>query len=98
MRNAARIRLWSNLLREIAKDAASLLLNRYIFRQMQEVVRRNRNVHGIFNRWMQVNYMTSASSGIRRHVLPKKRMATCHWFGLSMRCFRLLKNTRAKTS
>lgn len=37
MRNAARLRLWSNLLREIAKDAASLLLNRYIFRQMQEV-------------------------------------------------------------
>jgi hypothetical protein len=41
MRNAARLRLWSNLPREIAKDAASLLLNRYIFRQMQEVVRRN---------------------------------------------------------
>lgn len=55
MRNAARLRLWSNLLREIAKDAASLLLNRYIFRQMQEVVRRNRNLHGIFNRWMQAN-------------------------------------------
>jgi hypothetical protein len=73
MRNAARLRLWSNLLREIAKDAASLLLNRYIFRQMQEVVRRNRNLHGIFNRWMQVNYMTSASSGIRRHVLPQKK-------------------------
>jgi hypothetical protein len=73
MRNTARFRLWSDLIREIAKDTASLLLNRYIFRQVQEVVRRNQDLHGTFNRWMQVNYMTAASSGIRRHLLPKRK-------------------------
>ena len=34
---------------------------------------------------MQVNYVTAASSGIRRHLLPKKRMAMFHWFAFSMR-------------
>ena len=73
MSNAAPIELWAKLIREIATDTASLLLNRYIFRQGQEVVRRNRKLHGEFNSWMQVNYVTAASSGIRRHLLPKKK-------------------------
>ena len=48
MSNAAPIELWAKLIREIATDTASLLLNRYIFRQGQEVVRRNRKLHGEF--------------------------------------------------
>lgn len=58
------------LLKPVRNEVVGLLLNRYIFRTLQEIVRRNKRLQGQprakFSEWSQVIYAVATSVGIRR--------------------------------
>jgi hypothetical protein len=60
---------WARLLKEVREECIGLLTIRYIFRTIQEILRRNPRVldyPGTFNQWTWVMYAMSNTAGIRR--------------------------------
>jgi RNA polymerase sigma factor (sigma-70 family) len=62
------IQNWRRQLKEINSDIGNLLLSRHIFRETQELTRRQVWGRGLFAKWIRVNYASSALLGIRRQV------------------------------
>ena len=60
----------ADLLRNIREEVIGLLLNRYIFRTHQEIVRVNPTLQGrprsMFSEWAQITYAQAAVIGVRR--------------------------------
>lgn len=57
--------------RKIMADVQDLLLDDYLFRALQEIVRTNPNFEGrsgLFTQWMASGYAQAAAVGIRRHA------------------------------
>ena len=69
MRNNQHLNDWSLLLQSIGKEISTLLFNRYIFRTIQEIIRRNRrlqNAPKAFTQWTQVVYAVTNGVAVRR--------------------------------
>jgi hypothetical protein len=64
---------WRNSLAKISRDMRDALTRRLIFREVQEIVRRNERLWGRFNAWMKANYIAAASLAVRRHVVRDKK-------------------------
>lgn len=64
---------WRNSLRRISDDLRGALIKRLIFREVQEIVRRNDKLAGRFNGWMKANYVAAASLAVRRHKVRDKK-------------------------
>src|SRR5713101_1741386 len=58
--------VFAKLLKDIREHVIQLLLDRYVFRTIQEIVRRNPRLEGRFCLWTQVIYAVAASITIRR--------------------------------
>jgi hypothetical protein len=60
----------ARLVRNIRDQVADLLANRYIFRMLEEIARRNERLcqrpRYVFRDWARVNYVASAASAVRR--------------------------------
>ena len=61
---------WNQWIEIIHNDLRGLLLNRYIYKETQAIVRANPAIHiaSIFYEWLAVQYTTTASVGIRRQM------------------------------
>ena len=60
---------WAVPLQSIRKEIITLLFNRYIFRTIQEITRRNRrllNAPGPFTQWTQILYAVTNGVAVRR--------------------------------
>lgn len=60
---------WARHLQRIMEEVIWLLQNRYIFRTIQEIIRRNQRLQetpGVINRWTWTVYATSNSACVRR--------------------------------
>jgi hypothetical protein len=60
---------WAEQMVEIHKQVNALLLNRYVFRTVQEIFRQNRhlkNAPGLFSRWTQTVYGVANAIAVRR--------------------------------
>lgn len=60
---------WGVLLRDINKEIITLLFNRYLFRAIQEIIRRNdrlQNAPRSFTQWTQVLYAVTNGVAVRR--------------------------------
>ena len=60
----------AHLLKPVRNEVVGLLFNRYVFRTLQEIVRRNTRLQGQprgkFSDWSQVIYAVATSVGVRR--------------------------------
>ncbi|OAI44354.1 hypothetical protein AYO43_09240 [Nitrospira sp. SCGC AG-212-E16] len=60
---------WAQVLRDIHEQVNALLLNRHIFRTVQEIFRHNRHLKyppGLFSRWTQTVYGVANAIAVRR--------------------------------
>jgi hypothetical protein len=60
----------AHLLKPVRNEVVALLFNRYVFRTLQEILRRNKGLQGQprskFSDWSLVKYAVATSVGIRR--------------------------------
>lgn len=63
----------ARLFRPVRDEVISLLAIRYVFRTVQEIVRRNAKLEGPFNAWIQVVYAAASSAAVRRLAAPRYR-------------------------
>ncbi len=73
MRDLEQLTEWRDSLRRISDDVRDALIRRLIFREVQEIVRRNEKLEGRFNAWMKANYVAAAPLAVRRHVVRDKK-------------------------
>lgn len=57
---------WAQLLNDVHKEVRSLLLNRYVFRTVQEIIRHNESLHGLFSNWTCSVYGVTNAIAVRR--------------------------------
>ena len=70
---AKRLQEVARLFRPVREEVISLLASRYVFRTVQEIVRRNTKLEGTFNSWIQVVYATASSAAVRRLAASRYR-------------------------
>lgn len=70
MNDDARFEKWNNWLTKIYNDVQGLLINRYVFREVQRIIRSNPQIQrqSAFYEWMKNVYNAAVVIGIRRQL------------------------------